>query len=167
MYCTSCPYNVVYHCMLEQEHIRTNGLSQACISNRSPGSGQNYWIVLKIDYMYLVTSLANMAYAYAACTIHVTIFSICGKFQPVSNFMELHALTQAARCTLSWDKSLLLFVAPGFTLLHSFDPMFQLFSLVPSFWEQLEEVQCIPPIIVAHKHVNISCAVWMLTKKPL
>ena len=47
-------------------------------------------------------------------------------------------------------------------MLHSFDPMFLLFLLVPSFLEQLEEVQCIPPII-AHKHVNVSCPMWMLT----
>ena len=32
----------------------------------------------------------------AACRVHVTIFSTGGKFQPVSNFTELHALTLAA-----------------------------------------------------------------------
>ena len=31
------------------------------------------------------------------CTVHVTIFSTGGKFQPVSTFTELHALTQATR----------------------------------------------------------------------
>ena len=35
-----------------------------------------------------------MAYVYAAC---VTIFSTGGKFRPVLTFMELHALTLAAR----------------------------------------------------------------------
>ena len=41
--------------------------------------------------------LATMAYVYAqaVCTVCVTIFSIGGKFQPVSNFTELHALTLA------------------------------------------------------------------------
>ena len=34
---------------------------------------------------------------YAACAVHVTICSTCGKFRLVSNFMELHTLTLAAR----------------------------------------------------------------------
>ena len=34
---------------------------------------------------------------HAACRVHVIIFSTGGKFQPVSNLMELHALTLAAR----------------------------------------------------------------------
>ena len=38
-----------------------------------------------------------MAYVYATGQIRVTIFSTGGKFRPVSNFTELHALTQAAR----------------------------------------------------------------------
>ena len=39
-----------------------------------------------------------MAYVHAACAVCVTVFSITGKFQPVSNFiMELHALTLATR----------------------------------------------------------------------
>ena len=37
-----------------------------------------------------------MAYVYTACTVHVTISSTGGKFRPVANFMELHALTLAA-----------------------------------------------------------------------
>ena len=41
--------------------------------------------------------LATMAYVYAACAARFTIFSIGDKFRPVSNFMELHALTPAAR----------------------------------------------------------------------
>ena len=41
--------------------------------------------------------LATMAYVCAACPVRVTIFSTGGKFQPVSNFTELHALTLAAR----------------------------------------------------------------------
>ena len=41
--------------------------------------------------------LATMAYVYTACAVHVTIFSTTGKFRPISNFMELHALTLAAR----------------------------------------------------------------------
>ena len=32
-----------------------------------------------------------------SCTVHETIFSNGGKFRLVSNFMKLHALTQAAR----------------------------------------------------------------------
>ena len=38
-----------------------------------------------------------MAYVYAACAVHVTIFSTGSKFRPVSNFTELHALTLATR----------------------------------------------------------------------
>ena len=41
--------------------------------------------------------LATMVYVYASCAVHVTIFSNGGKFHPVWNFMELHALTQVAR----------------------------------------------------------------------
>ena len=37
-----------------------------------------------------------MAYVYTACPVCVTIFSIGGNFQPVSNFTELYALTIAA-----------------------------------------------------------------------
>ena len=37
-----------------------------------------------------------MAYVYAVCTGHVTVFSTGGEFQPVCNFTELYALTQAA-----------------------------------------------------------------------
>ena len=51
--------------------------------------------VLKIEQP--VTSLATMAYVYAACAVRVTIFSTGGKFQPVSNCTELHTLTLAAR----------------------------------------------------------------------
>ena len=39
----------------------------------------------------------KMAYVNAACTGRVTIFSTGGKFRPVSNFTQLHALTLAAR----------------------------------------------------------------------
>ena len=56
--------------------------------------GQNYWAILKIEHR--VTCLAIMAYAYAACTVRVTIHSTGDKFQPVSNFTEFHALTPAA-----------------------------------------------------------------------
>ena len=41
-----------------------------------------------------ITCLATVAYVYAARTVHVTIFSIGAKFRTVSNFTELHALTQ-------------------------------------------------------------------------
>ena len=41
--------------------------------------------------------LATTAYVYAACTVHVTIFSTGGKFRLVPNFMELHALILATR----------------------------------------------------------------------
>ena len=37
-----------------------------------------------------------MAYVNAACTGRVTIFSAGGKFRPVLNFTQLHALTLAA-----------------------------------------------------------------------
>ena len=40
--------------------------------------------------------LATIAYVNAVCAVHVTIFSTGGKFRPVLNFTELHALTQAA-----------------------------------------------------------------------
>ena len=43
--------------------------------------------------------LATMPYVYAACRVHVTIFSTGGKFQLVSNFKELHTLTLAAHST--------------------------------------------------------------------
>ena len=36
-----------------------------------------------------------MAYVYTTSAVGVTIFSIGGKFRPVSNFTELHALTLA------------------------------------------------------------------------
>ena len=42
----------------------------------------------------LVTCLAIMVYVNTACTVHATIFSTGGKFRPISNSMELHALTQ-------------------------------------------------------------------------
>ena len=38
-----------------------------------------------------------MAYVNAACAGRVTVFSTGGKFGPVLNFTELHALTLAAR----------------------------------------------------------------------
>ena len=38
-----------------------------------------------------------MAYFCTACAVRVTIFSMGGKFRPVSNFTELHALALAAR----------------------------------------------------------------------
>ena len=41
--------------------------------------------------------LSNNGPVYAACAVHDTIFSTGGKFQPVSNFTELHALTVATR----------------------------------------------------------------------
>ena len=41
--------------------------------------------------------LATMAYAYLQLRINVAIFSTDGKFQPISYFTELHALTQAPR----------------------------------------------------------------------
>ena len=40
----------------------------------------------------------NEATTAYVCAVRVTIFSTSGKFQPVSNFTELHALTLAARC---------------------------------------------------------------------
>ena len=40
--------------------------------------------------------IATMVYVYAACALHVTIISVGGKFQLVSNFMELHTLTLVA-----------------------------------------------------------------------
>ena len=40
--------------------------------------------------------LATMAYVYAPCAVHVTIFSTGSKFKLVSNFTELQALTLAA-----------------------------------------------------------------------
>ena len=40
--------------------------------------------------------IATMVYVYAACALHVTIISTGGKFQLVSNFMELHTLTLVA-----------------------------------------------------------------------
>ena len=36
-----------------------------------------------------------MAYVNAACAGHATIYSTSGKFRPVSNFTQLHALTLA------------------------------------------------------------------------
>jgi len=41
-----------------------------------------------------LTTLTKIAYLYAACAVHVTIFSTGGKFHPVLNFTQLHALTQ-------------------------------------------------------------------------
>ena len=38
-----------------------------------------------------------MAYVYATCTGHVTIFSTGGKFQLVCNFTVLYAIIQAGR----------------------------------------------------------------------
>ena len=45
--------------------------------------------------------LATTACVYAACAVCVAIFSTGSKFRQVSNFIELHALTLAARsCAL-------------------------------------------------------------------
>ena len=41
--------------------------------------------------------LSNNGLCLCIATVRVTIFSTGGKFQPVSNFTELHALTLAAR----------------------------------------------------------------------
>ena len=41
--------------------------------------------------------LVTMAYVYAACAVCVTNFSTGGKLWLVSNIMELHACTVAAR----------------------------------------------------------------------
>ena len=38
-----------------------------------------------------------------SCSVRVTNFSTHSKFQPVSNFIELHALTLAALCALETD----------------------------------------------------------------
>ena len=43
----------------------------------------------------LLFKLPVLAYVHAACAVCVTIFSTGGKLRLVSNFMELHALTQA------------------------------------------------------------------------
>ena len=45
--------------------------------------------------------LSTKAYVYTACRVCVAIFSTGGKFRLVSNFMELHALTLAARSYVS------------------------------------------------------------------
>ena len=37
----------------------------------------------------------------SSCAVHVTIFNTGGKFQLVSNFMELHTRTQAFLCALA------------------------------------------------------------------
>ena len=37
--------------------------------------------------MPVLRNINKMAYFYAACAVHVTIFSTGDKFQPVSNFM--------------------------------------------------------------------------------
>ena len=47
--------------------------------------------------MKVVMCLATMLMFMCSCAVHVTIYSAGGKFQPVSNFTELHALTQAPR----------------------------------------------------------------------
>ena len=39
-----------------------------------------------------------------SCAVRVTIFSTGGKFRPVSNFTELHALTQASHSYALLDK---------------------------------------------------------------
>jgi len=41
-----------------------------------------------------------MAYLYATSAVCITIFSTGGKFHPVSNVMQLHALTQVTRSYL-------------------------------------------------------------------
>ena len=51
-------------------------------------------LLLKIEHP--VRCLGTMVYVYAQLCMHVAIFSICGKFRPVSNFTWLHALTLAA-----------------------------------------------------------------------
>ena len=40
---------------------------------------------------------SNNGFCYAACAVHVTIFSTGGNFHLISNFAGLHALTLAAR----------------------------------------------------------------------
>ena len=45
--------------------------------------------------------LATITNVHMACAVRVTIFSNCDKFRLVSNFMEFHAVTLAARsCVL-------------------------------------------------------------------
>ena len=44
---------------------------------------------------HLVMCCSNNGFCYVACTVHVTIFSTGGKFCPVSNFVQLHALPLA------------------------------------------------------------------------
>ena len=52
----------------------------------SLGKYETYHIsLLKIEHNHL---------RYPACAVHVTIFITGGKFNPVSNFIRLHALTQ-------------------------------------------------------------------------
>ena len=56
--------------------------------------GKYYWRVYEVynKYVYLVfvKILATTAHVCAVC---VTVFSTVGKFQLVSNFLELHTLT--------------------------------------------------------------------------
>ena len=54
----------------------------------SLGKYETYHIsLLKIEHNDL---------CYPGCAVHVTIFITGGKFNPVSNFIRLHALTQGA-----------------------------------------------------------------------
>ena len=62
---------------------------------------QQAWVRKKQEIANIVSSLSvaclvTMADVYTACAVCVTIFSTGSKFQLVSNFKELHALTLPA-----------------------------------------------------------------------
>ena len=94
----------------------------------------------KIEYP--VTCLATMAYVYAVCAVRVTTISIGGKFQLVSNFTELHALTLAtcSYAVQAWISLLLTCVALTHivvVLLLSF--FLKLFHVHRGSWGKREE----------------------------
>ena len=50
-----------------------------------------------VTCMLTCSNINKITYSYTVCAVCVTIFSTGGKFCLVSNFIQLHVLTQVAR----------------------------------------------------------------------
>ena len=93
--------------------------------------GEAYWTVLKTEHP--ATCLVTVVYVYAPLHgISVTIFSTNSKFWLVSNFTELHALTQA---TCSYVLLVYILYMHAFSITQmavpiSWSPQFSWLSLV-------------------------------------
>ena len=83
------------YCSSYQECIRMGDLNKSMQLQQKPVVKEK--LLNHTKNRTLVTcTLSNMIYLFTVCAVCVTIFSIGGKFCPVLNFMQLHALTQVA-----------------------------------------------------------------------